>query len=210
MLGNGAAAPGAYVVVGLVLLLFSVGYAAMATKVTNTGAFFAFVGRGLGIIPGVGSAFTSLVAYIAIQLAIYGFFGALVSGEMNDKFGIDQPWWFWTLISWALVTGLSALSVDIGAKLLGVLMSLELLSLLVTACAVLFSGGQPGGHRPRGVVRPVQHLRRRPGQHRRDRARLRVRVVHRLRGDGDLRRGVQGPAPHRARARRTWPSSRSR
>ena len=145
VLGNGAAAPGAYVVVGLVLLLFSVGYAAMATKVTNTGAFFAFVGRGLGIIPGVGSAFTSLVAYIAIQLAIYGFFGALVSSEMNDKFGIDQPWWFWTLISWALVTGLSALSVDIGAKLLGVLMTLELLSLLVTAFAVLFSGDKPEG-----------------------------------------------------------------
>jgi amino acid transporter len=145
VLGNGAAAPGAYVVVGLVLLLFSVGYAAMATKVTNTGAFFAFVGRGLGIVPGVGSAFTSLVAYIAIQLAIYGFFGALVSTEMNDKLSIDQPWWFWTLISWVLVTGLSALSVDIGAKLLGVLMSIELLSLVVTAFAVLLSGDKPEG-----------------------------------------------------------------
>ncbi len=145
VLGNGAAAPGAYVVVGLVLLLFSVGYAAMATKVTNTGAFFAFVGRGLGIVPGVGSAFTSLVAYLSIQLAIYGFFGALVSSEMNDKFGIDQPWWLWTLISWALVTGLSALSVDIGAKLLGVLMTIELLSLVVTAFAVLLSGDTPEG-----------------------------------------------------------------
>jgi hypothetical protein len=62
VIGNGAAAPGAYLVAGLVLLLFSVGYAAMATKVTNVGAFFAFVGRGLGIIPGVGSAFVSLVA----------------------------------------------------------------------------------------------------------------------------------------------------
>jgi amino acid transporter len=145
VLGNGAAAPGAYVVVGLVLLLFSVGYAAMATKVTNTGAFFAFVGRGLGIVPGVGSAFTSLVAYLSIQLAIYGFFGALVASEMNDKFSIDQPWWLWTLISWALVTGLSALSVDIGAKLLGVLMTIELLSLVVTAFAVLLSGDKPEG-----------------------------------------------------------------
>lgn len=145
VLGNGAAAPGAYVAVGLVLLLFSVGYAAMATKVTNTGAFFAFVGRGLGIIPGVGSAFTSLVAYLSIQLAIYGFFGALVSGEMNDKLGLDFPWYVWTLIAWALVTGLSALSVDVGAKLLGVLMTLELLSLLVTAFAVLFSGNTPEG-----------------------------------------------------------------
>lgn len=145
VLGNGAAAPGAYVVVGGILLLFSVGYAAMASQVTNTGAFFAFIGRGLGIIPGVGSAFTSLVAYVSIQLAIYGFFGALVSFEMNDKFGIDQPWYVWTLIGWALVTGLSVLSVDVGAKLLGALMTLELLSLMVTAFAVLFSGDTPEG-----------------------------------------------------------------
>lgn len=143
--GNGAAAPGAYVAVGIILLLFSVGYAAMASKVTNTGAFFAFVGRGLGIIPGVGSAFTSLVAYLAVQLAIFGFFGGIVSGEMNDKFGLDLPWYVWTLIAWALVTGLSLLSVDIGAKLLGVLMSLELLSLIWVSFAVLFSSDKPEG-----------------------------------------------------------------
>src|SRR5690348_8701845 len=57
VLGNGAAVPGAYLAVGVVLLLFSVGYAAMSQRVTNTGAFFAYVGRGLGIGPGVGSAY---------------------------------------------------------------------------------------------------------------------------------------------------------
>ncbi|MBI1378068.1 MAG: amino acid permease [Frankiales bacterium] len=145
VLGNGAAAPGAYVVVGIILLLFSVGYAAMATKVTNVGAFFAFVGRGLGIIPGVGSAFVSLVAYLAVQLAVFGFFGGVVSGQMNSTFSVDWPWYVWTLIAWVLVTGLSALSVDVGAKVLGVLMSLELLSLVVTAFAVLFSGSKPEG-----------------------------------------------------------------
>jgi amino acid transporter len=145
VVGNGAAAPGAYVVAGIVLLLFSVGYAAMATKVTNVGAFFAFVGRGLGIIPGVGSAFVSLVAYLAVQLAIYGFFGGVVTAQMADKAGIHWSWWVWTLIAWALVTGLSALSVDVGAKLLGVLMTLELLSLVVTATAVLVSSKKPDG-----------------------------------------------------------------
>ena len=162
VLGNGAAAPGAYVVAGIVLLLFSVGYAAMATKVTNVGAFFAFVGRGLGIIPGVGSAFVSLVAYLAVQLAVYGFFGGVVTAQMADKVGIHWTWWVWTLIAWAVVTGLSALSVDVGAKLLGVLM---------TPRAAVAGGHRDRGavlveearrHRLRGVVRTVQHLRRRP------------------------------------------------
>ncbi|MEI2620085.1 MAG: APC family permease [Candidatus Nanopelagicales bacterium] len=144
VLGNGAAVPGAYVAVGLILLLFSFGYAAMSHQVTNTGAFFAYVGRGLGIGPGVGSAFVSLVAYLAIQLAIYGFFGALASGEFNAQFGIDLPWYAWSLIAWALVTGLSLFSVDVGAKLLGVLMGLEVLSLFIMAVAVFVVGGPEG------------------------------------------------------------------
>ena len=145
VLGNGAAVPGAYVAVGITLLLFSVGYAAMSHKVTNTGAFFAYVGRGMGIGPGVGSAFVSLVAYLAVQLAIFGFFGAVASGEFNDQFSIDWPWYVWSLIAWALVTALSLFSVDVGAKVLGVFMTLEVLSLLIMSLAVIFTGGGPDG-----------------------------------------------------------------
>ena len=142
--GNGAAAPGAYLAVGLVLLLFSVGYTAMSSRVTNSGAFFAYVGRGLGTNAGVASAFASIVGYLTIQLAIYGFFGAIVAGEMAARFAIDLPWYVWSLLAWALVTGLSLLSVDIGAKVLGVLMILEVLSLFVTAVVILVAGGPEG------------------------------------------------------------------
>lgn len=142
--GNGAAAPGAYLAVGLVLLLFSVGYTAMSSRVTNTGAFFAYVGRGLGTNAGVASAFVSIVGYVTIQLAIYGFFGAIVAGEMAARFATDMPWYVWSLLAWAIVTGLSLLSVDIGAKVLGVLMILEVLSLFVTAIVILVNGGPEG------------------------------------------------------------------
>src|SRR5688572_20022507 len=137
VLGTGAAAPGAYLVVGLALLLFSVGYAAMSHRVTNTGAFFAYVGRGLGIGPGVGSAFASMVAYVSVQLAVYGFFGGVMAGQMDARLGIDAPWWVWTLLAWAVVLILSLLSVDVGAKVLGVLMLLEVCSLVLLAVAVL-------------------------------------------------------------------------
>jgi amino acid transporter len=141
--GNGAAAPGAYLAVGLTLLLFSVGYAAMSSRVTNSGAFFAYVGRGLGTNAGVASAFASIVCYVTIQLAIYGFFGAILSGQMTGL-GIDLPWYVWTIIAWVLVTGLSLLSVDVGAKVLGTLMILELVSLMITAFAILGKGGPEG------------------------------------------------------------------
>lgn len=139
VLGNGAAAPGAYLVVGITLLLFSVGYAAMSQRVTNAGAFFAYIGRGLGRHAGTASAFVSILAYVAIQLAIYGFFGGLMEAEVGVL-----PWWAWTLLAWALVVALSLLSVDVGARLLGVLLSLELLALIVTAIAILANGGPEG------------------------------------------------------------------
>ena len=139
VLGNGAAAPGAYLFVGITLLLFSVGYAAMSQRVTNAGAFFAYVGRGLGKHAGIASAFVSMLAYVAIQLAIYAFLGLVAAGQL----GI-MPWWAWALIAWVLVTALSLLSVDLGAKLLGVLMLLELVSLLITSVAILLDGGPEG------------------------------------------------------------------
>ena len=145
VLGSGTGVPGAYVAVGLVLLLFSVGYSTMSHHITNTGAFFAYVGRGLGITWGVGSAFVSLVAYFAIQLAVFGFFGATMGSQMLDKVGIDWPWWVWTLLVWAVTLVLSLFSVDIGAKVLGGLMLIEIAALLVTSIAVLARGGGAEG-----------------------------------------------------------------
>ncbi len=139
--GTGAAVPGTYLAVGLVLLLFSVGYAAMSRKVTNAGAFFAYVGRGLGTNIGVGSAFTSILTYVTIQLAIYGFFGGLVAGTAAGYLGIDLPWYVWSILAWVVVTGLSLMSVDVGAKVLGVFLVLELSALLIVAGAILIDGG---------------------------------------------------------------------
>ncbi len=139
LLGNGAAAPGAYLLAGLTLLLFSVGYAAMSHQVTNSGAFFAYIGRGLGLHFGVGSAFVSILAYLAIHLSIFGFFGGL----MAEQVGV-MPWWGWSMLAWAAVTWLSMRSVDVGAHVLGVLLGLELLSLIITTIAILIQGGPDG------------------------------------------------------------------
>ena len=140
ILGPGAA--GMYVFVGIILLLFSVGYATMSQYVTNTGAFFAYVGRGLGIVPGVGSAAVSVLAYLAVQWAVLGFIGGQMALQFADKFGIDLPWYLYALVIIAVVWLLSALSVDIGAKVLGILLGIELLALVVVGIASIAKGPQ--------------------------------------------------------------------
>jgi amino acid transporter len=82
---------------------------------------------------------------LTIQLAVYGFFGAVIGGKMNDEFGLDLSWWVWSLLAWVMVLVLSVLSVDVGAKVLGVLLTLELGSLVIMAVAVFAQGGGPDG-----------------------------------------------------------------
>ena len=66
--------------------------------------------------------------------------------QMDAELGIDLPWWVWSLIAWAIVLALSAFSVDVGAKVLGVLMLIELASLVAR-----LAGGLRPGRRPEGV-----------------------------------------------------------
>ncbi len=141
--GDGAGAAGMFVVVGIILLVFSVGYATMSHYVTNTGAFFAFVGRGLGIRTGVGSAFTSILAYMTVQWAVIGFISFQIKIKM-DGFGLNLPWWVWALVIIALVFILSAASVNIGAKILGVLLTVEVVTLFIVAIIILAKGGPDG------------------------------------------------------------------
>jgi amino acid transporter len=133
-----------YVAVGIVLLLFSVGYATMSHYVTNTGAFFAYVGRGLGIVPGVGSAFVSTLAYLTVQWGVLGFLSGQLDFYMQAKFSIDIDWWIYAIVLIVIVWALSAMSVDIGAKVLGVFLTVEVAALLVLAVAILAQGGASG------------------------------------------------------------------
>src|ERR1700689_484785 len=67
-LGNGAGVPGAFVVAGVILLIFSVGYAAMSRHVINAGAFYAYLAQGLGRSFGVGGAFVAVVSYTSLLI----------------------------------------------------------------------------------------------------------------------------------------------
>ena len=69
-----------FVILGVVLVLFSVGYAEMSRHVHNAGAFYAYISRGLGGTAGAGASLVALVAYSAMQVGIYGIFGFEVSG----------------------------------------------------------------------------------------------------------------------------------
>ena len=85
------AVPFMFIPLGIVLVLFAVGYAAMSRYVANAGAFYSYIAQGLGKIQGVGAAFVAFIAYNAMQIGIYGLFGVAMGAFMSGNLGIDLP-----------------------------------------------------------------------------------------------------------------------
>ena len=87
--GN-TALPLAFIGLGVVLLLFGVGFVAMSRHIPNTGALYAYVAQGLGRPLGLGAAWLALVAYSALQISLYGLVGAAANvflDRARDLFG---------------------------------------------------------------------------------------------------------------------------
>ena len=103
LLGNGPGIPLAYVLVSVILLIFAVGYTAMARHHTSTGAFYSFVTRGLRQPAGGAAAIIALLGYNAMQIGLYGLFAAAAAGFFSDTLGIDLPWWVYAFIAMAII-----------------------------------------------------------------------------------------------------------
>jgi len=122
--GNGAGLPAAYLIASLVLLCFSVGYAAMSRRVVNTGAFYTYIARALGKPAGVGSAYLAVVSYTALTIGLVGGFGYFTRLVLLDS-GVDLPWYGYSAVALVLVAVLGYRSADLSAKVLGALMVAE-------------------------------------------------------------------------------------
>src|SRR5690242_14322568 len=120
LLGNGTGVPAAVVIVTLILLLFSVGYTAMARHIANAGSFYAFTARGLGGVAGGGAAYVAVLAYNTMQIGLYGLFGGVAAGVLGG-FGINAPWWVWSFIGTAIVGVFGYRKIDLSAQVLAVL-----------------------------------------------------------------------------------------
>jgi amino acid transporter len=144
-LGNGAGVPGAFVLAGLILLLFSVGYAAMSRYVVNAGAFYAYLAQGLGPHFGVGGAFVAVTSYTAMQIGVYALFGFFSTVVLNPLFHLHLPWYAFSTVAILLVQLLGMRKLDLSGWVLGVFISLEMGILLALSLSIVWHGGGPEG-----------------------------------------------------------------
>lgn len=138
--GSGVGTPWTFLVVMVVLLFFALAYGAMTRDVDRPGAFYSYITAGLGRHVGLGSSFLILASYITIGIGFYGFAGLSLREFVLRIGGPDVPWYLFALAYWAVVGVLAYFRIDLSAKVLGVLLLLEVVVVTVFD-VVAFSGG---------------------------------------------------------------------
>jgi len=143
-LGNGIGAPLALIAVMLCLLIFARGYVAFTRHVKNPGAFYAYVTAGLGKKAGLGTAFLTLVSYILGGVVVYALGGIQAREFIMTLGGPELPWWSFAIILWVVVTFLTYFHISVSARVLGILLLLEVLAVTIFDVMVFSSGGKSG------------------------------------------------------------------
>ncbi|WP_431781335.1 APC family permease [Streptomyces chumphonensis] len=138
------AQPLLFVVLGVVMALFGVGYAEMSRHVHNAGAFYAYIARGLGGAAGAGASFVALAAYNALQVGVYGLFGFEAALLLDTYLSIRVDWWVIALLGIAVTGVLGALKVDLNARVLGALLLVEVTLVVILDVAFAADPGPQG------------------------------------------------------------------
>lgn len=143
--GNGAGAPSTYAVMGVVLLLFAVGFTTMARNFPRTGAFYAYITGGLGKPIGLGAAYVAQLGYLTLLVGTYAFFADQLNVLLKSMLGsADVPWWVWAGGLWTFVTALGHFNVEMSGKVLSAMMCVEVAITLIFDIPMLATGGPHG------------------------------------------------------------------
>src|SRR5580693_6991719 len=91
--GQGVGAPAAFMFATVVLVVFSVGYVAMARKKTTAGGFYSYISHGLGRELGIGTGYGAVLAYSVFEASLCGGFAYFLNIKLAEfNIHISWPW----------------------------------------------------------------------------------------------------------------------
>jgi len=157
--GNGVGAPAGFLVAGVVLTIFGVAYVAMARKVTTAGGFYSFISHGLGRELGMATGFSMVAAYSVFEVSLLGGF-AYFAQIKAAQYGIHLGWVWFALFAAALIAVLCYFDVELSARILGVALTCEVVTLIVFD---IVSFGH--GHVTAAAINPINAFKGLPGGH---------------------------------------------
>lgn len=139
---NGIGAPVTMLLTMSLLLLFAIGFCTMTKYVSKPGAFYDYIGTSFGTKFGGGSAFLALFAYLFLGTCCFTMFGTYSSKLLIETFGFTSfNWYIGTAVALLACSVLAYHRIDLSAKVLSIVMALEILVVMIFNLSVLFQGG---------------------------------------------------------------------
>jgi amino acid transporter len=137
--GQGVGAPAAFIFAAIVLVVFSVGYVAMARKKTSAGGFYSYISHGLGRELGIGTGYGAVVAYSVFEASLAGGF-AYFANLKFAAYGIHIGWPWLALAMVLLISLLTFFDVRLSSTLLAIGLISEI-AILAIFDVFMFSKG---------------------------------------------------------------------
>lgn len=143
--GNGAGLPTMFLVTGVILVLFSVGFTEMSRYVLTAGAFYSYAFVGIGRRTGIGTGYAALLSYFTLYVGMYGLLGPAINSLVTSYGGPSMPWWLWSVLSLLVVGFVGYQNIEFSGKILAVLLAAEVVIVLVLDAAIVFTAGHGRG-----------------------------------------------------------------
>jgi amino acid transporter len=157
--GNGIGTPAGFIFAAVVLLIFGVSYVAMARKVTTAGGFYSFISHGLNRELGMASGFAMVAAYSVFEVSLVGGFAYFASLKAA-RYGWHVQWYWLGFAMIAVIAILAYFDVRVSARILGVALLCEIVTLIV------FDGFMfADGHVSSSAINPVNAFKGLPAGH---------------------------------------------
>jgi amino acid transporter len=139
--GTGLYTPAAFLFATVILTIFSIGYVAMARKMTGVGGFYTFISHGLGRELGLATGICGALAYSLFEVSLLGGFAYFAATNFNDWFGWHIPWIAFSLFAAALISVLCWFDVELSVRVLGTALVGEIIILTIFDLVVFGGGG---------------------------------------------------------------------
>lgn len=144
-----------FLIVSIILILFSVGFTKMGSVMARPGGFYAYVTDGLGKRMGFVTAGMASVGYVLVALWAPPLFAIMVNNFIGNVFGMQPlPWVVWAILITVLVMVFSYHRIDLSAKVMVIVMALEAIAVIIFDIFCFLKGMPINGSAamPTGIV----------------------------------------------------------
>src|ERR1700722_1230258 len=140
----GLGAPSTYLVAFFIALVVAIALGQLAKFLPSAGGFYTYVSKTVGPESGfiVGWLYSWFVA--AIPGALAGYTGFVLHNELSSQYGVDIPWWVWTVAILVLVAIVGYRGIRVSGKALMIFSVAEMVIVIGLAVSGMVSPG-PGG-----------------------------------------------------------------